>query len=172
MYAAETATRICIEISAGRSLRSICADEGMPDKATVFRWLAEHGDFRDQYARAREAQADAMLEEIIEISDDGSNDTYTDENGATRTEQDVIARSRLRVDARKWAMSKMAPKKYGDKLDIDQKTTIGATDPLLALMERIAGDGKRLGRRTDLPESGDAPPSGRNDFASEREIEG
>jgi hypothetical protein len=79
------------------------------------------------------------------VSDDGSNDTYTDENGATRTEQDVIARSRLRVDARKWAMSKMAPKKYGDKLDIDQKTTIGATDPLL---------GRRQGH---LPRQGEVP---------------
>lgn len=118
MYSPETGTRICVEISAGRSLRSICDDEGMPDKATVFRWLASDETFRDQYARAREAQADAMLEEIIQIADDGENDTYKDEEGRVRTDQDVIARSRLRVDTRKWAMSKMAPKKYGEKLDL------------------------------------------------------
>ena len=115
-YSDQIASKICEEISSGRSLRSICTDEGMPDKATVFRWLAAHEEFRDHYARAREAQADAMLEDILEIADDGVNDSYTDEDGAVRTNQDVIARSRLRVDARKWAMSKMAPKKYGDKI--------------------------------------------------------
>jgi hypothetical protein len=118
MYDPDMASCICVEIASGRSLRDICSKEGMPDKATVFRWLAAHEDFRDQYARAREAQADAMLEDILEIADDGMNDSYTDEEGNVRTNQDVIARSRLRVDARKWAMSKMAPKKYGDKLDL------------------------------------------------------
>jgi hypothetical protein len=115
---------ICVEISSGRSLRSICLDEGMPDKATVFRWLAKYEAFRDQYAHAREAQADAMLEDILEIADDGTNDSYTDEEGNVRTNQDVIARSRLRVDARKWAMSKMAPKKYGEKLDLNHSGSV------------------------------------------------
>jgi hypothetical protein len=58
----------------GESLREICRDEDMPDKSTVMRWLALHQEFRDQYAGAREAQADYYAEEIIEISDDGSND--------------------------------------------------------------------------------------------------
>jgi len=82
------------------------------------RWLADenHQAFCDQYVRAREAQADRLAEEILEIADDGSNDTYTDENGNERTNQEVVARSRLRVDARKWLASKMAPKKYGDKI--------------------------------------------------------
>jgi len=118
------AMAICVEISSGRSLRSICLDEGMPDKATVFRWLAKYEAFRDQYAHAREAQADAMLEDILEIADDGTNDSYTDEEGNVRTNQDVIARSRLRVDARKWAMSKMAPKKYGEKLDLNHSGSV------------------------------------------------
>jgi terminase small subunit-like protein len=46
----------------------------MPDMATVFRWLARHAEFRDQYARAREVQADYLAEEILEIADDGRND--------------------------------------------------------------------------------------------------
>jgi hypothetical protein len=125
-YSEEIAERICGEISAGKSLRSICEQEGMPTKTTVFRWLASEEAFRDQYARARETQADAMLEEILEIADDGRSDSYTDDEGNVRTDQDVIARSRLRVDTRKWAMSKMAPKKYGDKLDVnhDGKVTV------------------------------------------------
>jgi hypothetical protein len=118
-YTEDMATAICAEISAGRSLRSICNDDDMPEQRTVFRWLAAHASFRQQYAVAREAQADAMLEEILEIADDGKSDKYLDGEGNERTDQDVIARSRLRVDARKWAMSKMAPKKYGDKLDLN-----------------------------------------------------
>lgn len=114
------ADKICEAIADGGSLRTICADSGMPDKATVLRWLSDdqHQAFCDQYARAREAQADKYAEEIIEIADNGENDTYVDENGNTRTDQDVIARSRLRVEARKWYASKLAPKKYGDKLAV------------------------------------------------------
>jgi hypothetical protein len=81
------------------------------------RWIEAHPDFRNQYARAREAQADRMAEEILEIADDGRNDTYTDEDGNERTNQEIVARSRLRVDARKWLAAKMAPKKYGDKIE-------------------------------------------------------
>jgi hypothetical protein len=144
LYSDELADRICVELSSGRSLREICAAEEMPDKATIFRWLAANEPFRDQYIRAREAQADAMLEEIIEIADDGINDTYVDEDGETRVVQDVVARSRLRVDARKWAMSKMAPKKYGDKIE----QTIKA-DGLTALFATIAERGQKLVSEAD-----------------------
>jgi hypothetical protein len=58
-----------------------------------------------------------MADEIIEISNDGSNDTYTDDDGREHVNQDVIARSRLRVDSRKWLASKLAPKRYGDKVE-------------------------------------------------------
>lgn len=104
----------------------------MPGKSTVMRWLDAHAEFRDQYARAREAQADYWAEEIIEISDDGSNDTYKDEDGHERTNQDVIARSRLRVDTRKWLMARMAPKKYGDK--ITQEVTGADGAPLVPII--------------------------------------
>lgn len=103
----------------------------MPDKATVFRWMAANDEFRDQYTYAREAQADEMADQIIEIADDGLNDTYLDEEGNKRTDQDVIARSRLRVDARKWLASKMAPKKYGDKVQTELSgnlRVVSATD--------------------------------------------
>lgn len=123
-FTQEVADLICERIADGESLRSICAEEGMPPKKTVFAWLAANEPFRDQYARARETQADAMLEEILEISDDGRGDTYIDADGKTRTDQEVVARSRLRVEARKWAMSKMAPKKYGDKIDVNHEGSV------------------------------------------------
>lgn len=115
-YTQEIADAICERLADGESLRKICQDEEMPNKSTVFRWLAANKEFCDQYAHAREAQADSLADEILDISDDGSCDTYVDDNGNTRTDQEVIGRSRLRVDARKWLASKMAPKKYGDKV--------------------------------------------------------
>jgi hypothetical protein len=117
-YSQERADLICEALAEGHSLRSICKAENMPSKATVFRWLASIESFRDQYARAREAQADCLFDDILAIADDGQNDTYVDENGNRRTEQDVIARSRLRVDARKWMAGKLRPKVYGDKLEV------------------------------------------------------
>jgi hypothetical protein len=84
------------------------------------RWLAEHQEFRDQYARAREAQADYWAEEIVEIADDGTNDYVDRQNKDGSTYETVnsehINRSRLRVDTRKWLMARMAPKKYGDRI--------------------------------------------------------
>lgn len=116
-YTDSIADSICGRIAVGDSLRKICLEDG-PDMKTVMRWLAnDQGGFRQQYARAREAQADFMAEEILQIADDGLNDTYQTENGEA-VNQDVIARSRLRVDARKWLASKMAPKKYGEKLQL------------------------------------------------------
>lgn len=118
IYSQELANRICDRIADGESMRSICREEGMPDKRTMLRWLNANAEFRTQYAHAREEQADNLVEEILDIADDGWNDTYLDDEGNKRTDHDVIARSRLRVDARKWIAAKLAPKKYGDKLAI------------------------------------------------------
>lgn len=118
-YTQKTADFICELIADGHSLREICKADDMPNRATVFKWLNDIEGFSDQYARAREEQAETLADEIVSIADDGSNDTYVDENGNVRTEQDVIARSRLRIDARKWVASKLKPKKYGERLDVD-----------------------------------------------------
>ena len=78
--------------------------------------MNDEPDFSTQYARAREAQAEHYIDEIIEISDDSMLDTEMGEDGIERTNHEVVARARLRVDTRKWAMSKLAPKKYGDRI--------------------------------------------------------
>ena len=142
-YSKQITETICERLGLGESLREICRDENMPDKSTVMRWLARHAEFRDQYASARDAQADYYAEEILEIADDGSNDWMERQNkdGSTYEVEnhEVLNRSRLRVDTRKWLMARMSPKKYGDKLDIDQKTTheVGAT--VADLMQAIDG---------------------------------
>lgn len=136
---------ICERISNGESLREICRSEGMPDKSTVLRWLASDETIRDQYAHARELQADHFADEILEISDDGSNDWMLRKQGDDDVEvvnHEHISRSKLRVDSRKWLMSKVAPKKYGDRIDSTVKHDVA--DPLAALMERIASHGRRI----------------------------
>lgn len=120
-YTAEMADTICERLAGGESLRSICAEEGMPSQSMVFRWLGQNEAFREQYAHAREAQADALFDDILEISDDGRNDWMArlgEKDAGWAVNGEHIQRSRLRVDARKWMASKLAPKKYGDKLAI------------------------------------------------------
>ncbi|RUV94325.1 terminase small subunit protein, partial [Mesorhizobium sp. M1A.F.Ca.IN.022.07.1.1] len=82
IYSDDIANTICEQIAEGRSLRSICLDEAMPAKSTVFAWLADSGrdDFRTKYVHAREAQADVLVDEMTDIADDGSNDWMEQKN--------------------------------------------------------------------------------------------
>lgn len=114
-YSQELVEIICARIADGESLRAICRDEGMPAKGTVFRWIAQIKEFQDQYEAAMVQRSEAMFEDILEIADDTSRDTIDTENGE-KANSEWISRSRLRVDARKWMLSKMMPKKYGDKI--------------------------------------------------------
>jgi len=125
-FTQELADLICQTMAEGNSLRAVCREKGMPAVSTVCRWLAEKPAFQEQYARARESMADTMFEELLEIADDSSGD-YTDTPNGQKFNGENVQRSRLRVDARKWAISKIAPKKYGDKLDIDAKVDAALT---------------------------------------------
>ncbi len=99
-YSAQTADSICNRLSAGESLLSICDNnEELPDYSTVFRWLQNFPEFRDNYAHAREVQAERHAEQILAIADDLAEDPNS---------------RRVRVDSRKWLLSKLIPKKYGD----------------------------------------------------------
>ncbi|OBU84574.1 hypothetical protein [Chromobacterium subtsugae] len=138
-YSRAVVERICERLACGHSLTRICRDPKMPSMSMVMRWLDKHTEFREQYARAREIQADTLADEILDIADDGQNDTYPiDGTGATGVNHDVIARSRLRVDARKWYASKLAPKKYGEM--VKQEITGADDGPLIVEIVRYAPD--------------------------------
>ena len=113
----KTADLICARLDDGESLRSICRDQSMPHVSTVLRWVAakEHQEFREQYAHAREAGLEQMADEILEIADETSRDTIVNSKGDEMANSEWIQRSKLRVDARKWILSKQLPKKYGDR---------------------------------------------------------
>jgi hypothetical protein len=126
----KAAAAVLEELAAGASLIAVCKREGFPSFSTFMRWLAEEGaagdSLRDQYARAREAQAEVMAEEILAIADEectmvkadkhGSMDDDGEGNTEVVFDSTAVQRNKLRVDTRKWLLSKMAPKKYGDKL--------------------------------------------------------
>ena len=101
-YNEEIAARICSEVASGRSLRSVVKDDDMPAMSSVFLWIAKYPIFSEQYAQAQSDRTVAWSEDLVEIADDASGDTQRD---------------KLRVDTRKWLMSKMAPKRYGDKIE-------------------------------------------------------
>ena len=104
-FTQKMADAICEKLADGKSLRSICLEESMPAKATVFRWLAAHPSFRDQYAHARESQADTLADEIQDIADEKCKDMV------------AVQRNKMRIDSRKWLASKMRPKIYGDRVE-------------------------------------------------------
>jgi len=118
-YTDALAAKICKRLAEGESLRSICRDEALPPESTVRGWVVDdHKGFPAQYARARDIGLDVMADEILEISDDGSND-WMERQGENSEgwmlNGEHVQRSRLRIDSRKWLLSKMAPKRYGDK---------------------------------------------------------
>jgi hypothetical protein len=136
------ADAICERLANGMSLRAICRNKAMPNKSTVFKWLGQNSEFSDQYARAREAQADLLVDEMIELADTpkiGKKTKKTSDGKVEETTFDMTEHRRLQIETRKWVAAKMRPKKYGDKLDVEQKTTVEAGDSVMALMKAIDG---------------------------------
>ena len=119
-YSEELTDRICQMIStSNKGLYKLCQEnDDLPNADTIYLWLTKYPEFSDKYARAREIQAELLADEIIEIADETSHDTLTTDEGKEYENKEWVNRSKLRVDARKWKASKLAPKKYGDKLDV------------------------------------------------------
>lgn len=119
----EVAAKICEAIAAGGTIRQVCAPEDMPAPSTVYLEIVRNEVFSEQYRIAREAQTARWEDELLEIADDGSNDWMERrrEDGSTQLVGDYehMARSKLRVDTRKWIMSKRLPKKYGERVQAE-----------------------------------------------------
>lgn len=121
-WAKDWQVQFCARIENGRSARSVCLDTDIPDWSTVKARLADDYEFSAQYARACEGRAELIFDELLEIADDGRNDWIArndPENPGWIFNGENVQRSRLRVDARKWLLVRMAPKKYGDRLAVD-----------------------------------------------------
>jgi hypothetical protein len=84
-----------------------------------------HPEFVEQYTRAREIQAEYFADEICDIFDNPPDVT-----------SDHVQHARLRMDARKWLMSKMLPKKYGDRVELAHSGSIDFADKLAKARDR------------------------------------
>ncbi|PSD33806.1 terminase small subunit protein [Stenotrophomonas maltophilia] len=136
------ADAICELLVDGKSLRTICSTAKMPSRSTVIRWLAENEAFRNQYARARELQADTLAEEILDIADKAVLGERLKKDGKgkvlERQTGDMVERSKLMIDARKWYAGKLQPKKYGERVALDHGVQDNLADKLRAARERAA----------------------------------
>ncbi len=153
-YSKKLVDDICGLIVDGLSVREISRREDMPAMSTIFSWLDKYEDFAEQYARAKDMQIEMMAEEILDIADDAQNDWMERRNEDGEVIGEVvraehITRSRVRIDARKWLMGKLKPKKYGDKVvqevtgkdggAIQHQHEVSASDKLKGMLDGIAG---------------------------------
>jgi hypothetical protein len=143
-YTQELADYICERLACGESMRSVCRDADLPAVSSVFKWIREDAEFSSQYAKAKEESADALIEDMLDIADNGVNDYMEnlDADGKCvgyRLNGEFLQRSKLRVDVRKWAASKLKPKKYGDKTQVDNTSSDGSMSPV-SKIELVAKD--------------------------------
>lgn len=120
-YTQEIADKVCHMLAQWYSLRTVGKEERCPELATIFWRMRDHPEFLKQYEKAKEESADALVEEMFDIADNWNNDwmeVNDPDNPWYKMNGEAIQRSRLRVDIRKRAASKLKPKKYGDKLAI------------------------------------------------------
>lgn len=154
------ANQIITELAKGISVRALCKRDDMPEPSTIYQWLIKHPEFAEQYARSKEIACEQLVDECLDIADDGSNDwmeSNNPDNPGWRFNGEHAQRSRLRVDTRKWIASKLLPKKYGDKLEVEgmgsianlvQINIIGANgEPPKSLLDGKVEIGKGMTRR-------------------------
>ena len=113
-------------IENGNSLRKTLVAVDLPAK-TFYEWLELDEEKSKQYARACELRAESIFEDILEIADTTIEGKVieTDESGRTKEKVgDMLGHRRLQIDARKWMLGKLYPKKYGDKIEVDQNTSM------------------------------------------------
>ena len=143
-YSLELVDQICDRIATGEPLVRICREEAMPNVVTVYRWLNKYPEFSNLYAKAKDAAADTLAEEIQDIADSIPMET-TDKEGNTKFDPAYINWMRLRVDARKWVAAKLKPRKYGDRLThagdaenpIKSETTIQASELFASILQNM-----------------------------------
>ena len=154
VYSEEVAQELFSRMANGESVRSICRSEHMPVMSTIMLWVADnkHAGFSERYAKACEARAYYWADEIVDIADDGTNDWMENndpDNPGYRQNGEAVNRSRLRVDSRKWLLSKMLPR-YADKQQlehtganggpIEHKVEVSAADKFAEILNGLKDD--------------------------------
>lgn len=139
-FTQKIADAICERLIDGASLRTICDADDMPVRSTVRKWRDKHKEFDAQYTRARQIGLEALADDLLHLADTIAMGRTVEEGpkGTTIRTGDMIERARLKVDTRKWYLSKLAPKIYGDRSTVD----VNVNDKTVA---RLAAGRKRVG---------------------------
>ena len=133
-YTDEIANEIIERLMDGESLVSICKSDHMPGRRTVLRWQSENQSFGTECAHAREEQADYMDHQILSVADACTPETAQSD--------------RVKIAAYQWRASKLAPKRYGEKLDMNLSGKVEFRGGLPDLVKRIR-DAKNANRSSD-----------------------
>ena len=158
-YGPEISDKICSDIEAGMSVGQICRQDGYPEKKSVYRWLAKHDEFLSDYRAAKISGIEALVDQMMDIANDASDDFKRDSNGELLRDKkgnrildgEHVQRSRLRIDTIKWVATKLVPRLYGDNkhVEVDVKVGVKAlTDDQLAkkitsLKDQLYGSDKQ-----------------------------
>jgi hypothetical protein len=124
-YSPAIADEVCALIAEGQSLRQITELPGMPSRRAIQLWMTRNPDFREKYECAMMLCAEFWAHEIIEIADDSAGDFVITEDGRRVVDHENVNRSRLKVDSRKWLLSKLLPKRFGDRVQADVNVGVG-----------------------------------------------
>lgn len=137
IYSEALAERICdLVATQSKGIRRICDEnDDLPDPDTIYRWLRSRPTFYELYTRAKEAQLQRVEDEMIEIADDGSNDWMETKHGKM-LDKEAVQRSHIRIETRKWLMSKLMPKKYGDRQQLEVSGSLDLASRLAAARKR------------------------------------
>lgn len=133
-YSKELADRICEQISTSIfGLETICSNNpDFPNPSNIFVWLIKYPEFQEKYDKAREHQCNVMADKILQVAWDDARDTIESERGET-CNSEWISRSRLKVDSLKWLLTKLQPRKYGEKVQNDTTVTLNTQDDWVKL---------------------------------------
>lgn len=128
-YSEAILAEICARLSVGEPLAAICRDEGMPSVTTVWTWGEDMDHVSESIARAREQGHDYLAAECLEIANTPMEGitTKTTDKGVEVTREDMLGHRKLQIDTRLKLLAKWNPKKYGDKLEVDNKGEITHT---------------------------------------------
>ena len=135
-YTLKLSDLICSRLACGESMRAICSDEDMPVLTTIFRWLREKPEFKQQYDIGKEESAESHADEMIYIADHEVSQPVLEDGlpvlidgvPVMAVDSVAVAHAKLRIDTRKWSASKLKPKKYGERQHIEHSGKIGLAD--------------------------------------------
>lgn len=142
---------VCNRIMEGEAVRNILKEKDMPAPTTFFKWIDESNENLEHYARANRIRAEMRFDKIREFAKADCSYTMTDEKGNTykRTDSAKVQQQRVKIDAEKWCLSRENPKKYGDKIQVDQRTKITELPATIEELNEEIEEIEREGREAE-----------------------